>query len=173
MSAYVALLRAVNLGPRNRLAMADLKRIAQEAGLRQVRTYLASGNLVFESAKGEAVLKADLEGRLKAHAGRRIDVTLRTAGEMASIVQSFPFKNAPAARSVVIFLDGKVPSGALEELSGQTDEQLALGKREIFVAYGAAGIGRSKLTIPAAKAGTARNMNTAAKLAELAAETES
>ena len=50
------------------------------------------------------------------------------------------------------------------------DERIACGKREVFVAYGEKGIGRSRLRIPLAEAGTARNMNTVAKLAEMARE---
>jgi uncharacterized protein (DUF1697 family) len=56
----------------------------------------------------------------------------------------------------------------LDHVTGQADEEIRLGKREIFVHY-ASGMGRSKLRIPAAKTSTARNMNTVAKLAEIAA----
>ncbi|HEV8408309.1 MAG TPA: hypothetical protein VGQ34_10285, partial [Sphingomicrobium sp.] len=59
----------------------------------------------------------------------------------------------------------------LETVRNQAeDERIALGPREIFVAYGERGIGKSRLRIPAAEAGTARNMNTVAKLAELSRE---
>jgi uncharacterized protein (DUF1697 family) len=69
---------------------------------------------------------------------------------------------------VAIFLDEAPPTNALRDIRGQHDEEVQLGKREIYVAYGA-GMGRSKLKIPAAPKGTARNINTVAKLAELAA----
>jgi uncharacterized protein (DUF1697 family) len=68
---------------------------------------------------------------------------------------------------VAIFLDERPPKGALKTITGQAEEEVALGTREIYVHYGA-GMGRSKLKIPAAKKGTARNMNTVAKLAEWA-----
>lgn len=170
MTAYVALLRAVNLGPTNRLPMSELKRICEEAGFATVRTYIASGNVVFESAKKEASVKAALEKGLKAYAGKPIDVIVRTAQEMAAVVADFQFKGVPRNRAVVIFLDKKPSADALEQVSGQDDEKVSLGKREIHVAYGEKGIGRSKLKIPAAKEGTARNINTVAKLAEMAAE---
>lgn len=172
MTAYVALLRAVNLGPHNRLAMSDLKRICEEAGLRGVRTYIASGNVVFASSSTQPAIKSELERRLKAHAGKPLHLLIRSAGEMASIVADFPFRDAPPARSVAIFLDDKPPPDALERLSGRQDERVATGRREIYVAYGESGIGRSKLTIPAAANGTARNMNTVAKLAEMVRQLE-
>lgn len=169
MTAYVALLRAVNLMATTRLPMAELKRICEEAGFAKVSTYIASGNVVFESAKKEAAVKAVLEKGLEAHAGKPIDVIVRTAEEMAALVADFPFKRVPKNRAVVIFLDKKPPADALEHITGQDDEKVAVGKREIHVAYGEKGIGRSKLKIPAAKEGTARNFNTVAKLAEMAA----
>jgi uncharacterized protein (DUF1697 family) len=171
MTAYVALLRAVNLMSSSRLPMAELRRVCEEAGFEQVRTFIASGNVVFSSAKKEAAVKADLESRLKAHSGKPVDVIVRTAREMAAIVEDFPFKDTPKSRTAVIFLDGKPPADALDHVSGQADEEVALGKREIYVAYGENGIGRSKLKIPAAAKGTARNINTVAKLAEMAGET--
>ena len=170
MTAYVALLRAVNLMSANRLPMAELRRVCEEAGFEQVRTFIASGNVVFRSAKKEAAVKAELEKRLQAHTGKPVGVIVRTAKEMAAILEDFPFKSAPRNRAVVIFLDGKPPSDTLEHVSGQADERVALGRREIHVAYGENGIGRSKLKIPAAKAGTARNINTIARLAEMAGE---
>ena len=169
MSAYVALLRAVNLGPNNRLAMSELKRICEEAGFAKVRTYIASGNVVFESAKKEAAVRAALEKGLEAVAGKPIDVIVRTAQEMAAVVEDFPFKRVVKNRAVVIFLDKEPAIHALEQIHGQDDEKVARGKREIYVAYGEKGIGRSNLKIAAAKEGTARNINTVAKLAEMAA----
>jgi uncharacterized protein (DUF1697 family) len=170
VTAYVALLRAVNLGPTNKLPMTELRRIAEEAAFTNVRTFIASGNVVFESNLKESAVKAELEKRLRDFAGKPIDLCVRTASEMAAIVRDFPFKDVAKNRGVVIFLDSKPPAGALESVSGQEDEKVTLGKREIHVAYGEKGIGRSRLKIPAADSGTARNINTVAKLAEMAAE---
>ena len=94
---------------------------------------------------------------------------VRTADELAAVLKSNPFPKAPPSRTVVVFLDDPPRSAALDGVRGQSDEEVRLGKREIYIAYGEAGIGRSKLKIPAAEAGTARNINTVAKLVELAA----
>jgi len=98
-------------------------------------------------------------------------VMVRTAAEMAQVLADNPFPDHTPNFTVAIFLDGPPAAGALKSVTHQADdEQLALGVREIYVSYGH-GQGASKLKIPAAKAGTARNMNTVAKLAAIAAET--
>ena len=168
MTGYVALLRAVNVGGTGKLPMAELRAIAEAAGFAKVRTYIASGNLVFESALGEAAVKAALEAALKAYAGKAVGVIVRTAEEMAAVVAANPYPGAPANRTVAIFLDAPPPAGFLAAATGRAAEEVALGRREIYVYY-PDGQGASKLKIPAARAGTARNMNTIATLAEWAA----
>ncbi len=168
MPAYVALLRAVNLMASRNLPMAELKRLCEEAGFTAVRTYIASGNVVFKSAKSEARVKATLTSAIEAFMGRPAGVMLRTAAEMAAVQAANPFREMRPDRTLAIFLDEPPPAGALDAVSGKLNEELSLGKREIYVHY-ADGVGESKLKIPCAKAGTARNMNTVAKLAEMAA----
>ncbi len=169
MSVYVALLRAVNVGGTGKLPMSDLKELCEKAGCRKVRTYIASGNVVFESRMTEVQVKTALETALAAYAGKPVGVLVRTAAEMSEVLASNPFPNAPANRTVAVFLDESPPSEALERITGRDGEEVRLGKREIYVRYGE-NMGHSKLKIPAAKAGTARNINTVSKLAEMAAE---
>ncbi len=138
-------------------------------GLLEVQTYIASGNVVFESKASAAKVKAALEARLHVYAGKPIVVIVRTAAEMAAVVKANPFPRAPPSKTVAIFLDKPPPADALEHATGVNDEKMGLGAREIFVHY-ASGIGPSKLKIPAAKTGTMRNMNTIAKLAEMASK---
>lgn len=169
MAAFVALLRAVNVGGTGKLPMSDLKAMCEELGFASVRTYIASGNVVFGSRKSEAAIKAALEKRLEAYAGKRVGVLLRSAAEMAQVLADNPFPKAKPNRTVAIFLDDKPPKDALAGVRGQKDEEIRLGRRECYVHYGD-GMGQSKLVIPAAKTGTARNMNTVATLAKMAAE---
>jgi uncharacterized protein (DUF1697 family) len=168
MTKYIALLRAVNVGGTGKLPMSDLKAICADAGCSQVQTYIASGNVVFACEASAAKLKSDLEARLRAYAGKPIGVVVRTAAEMAAVLRANPFPKAAPERTVAIFLDAPPPPDALARATGVKDEQMHLGRREIFVHY-ADGIGKSRLNIPAAKAGTARNMNTVARLVEMAA----
>src|SRR5262249_41684307 len=115
-----------------------------------------------------ARVKAELEARLLTHAKKPVGVMVRTAAEMASVLKANPFREAEPKYTYVIFLDARPPHDALDHAVGVNGEQMALGKREIFIHY-SDGMGRSRLRIPAAKAGTARNLNTVGKLAELAA----
>jgi uncharacterized protein (DUF1697 family) len=168
MPAYVALLRAVNVGGTGKLPMADLKTICEACGFAKVRTYIASGNVVFTSGKREAAVKAALERSLAAHTGKPVGVLVRTGEEMAAVAASNPFPDAAPNRTIAIFLDAPPPANAAVDVANQKQEAIRLGTREIYVHYGD-GMAESRLVIRAAKAGTARNMNTVAKLAELAA----
>ncbi len=169
MTAWVALLRAVNVGGTGKLPMSELKAMCDELGFAAAKTYIASGNVVFQSKKSEAAIKSALEKRLEAYAGKPVGVLIRTAAEMAQVAADNPFAKLAPNRTVAIFLDRAPTADAVEGVRGRKDEKISLGRREIYVHYGE-GMGTSKLVIPAAKAGTARNMNTVATLAKMAAE---
>ena len=166
MPVFIALLRAVNVGGTGKLPMRDLKILCEKLGFADVRTYIASGNVIFESGKSEAQVKAALEARLKAYAGKPVGVAVRTARQLKTILAANPFPKAPPSRTVAIFLDARPPRKALGEVTGLKDEEVQLGTREIYPLP--AGIGTSRLKIPAARSGTARNMNTIATLLALA-----
>ena len=168
MHAFIALLRAVNVSGTGKLPMTVLAKLCEEAGLEAARTYIASGNVVFRSASHEAVLKAALMVRLEAYAGKPVGVLIRSGAEMAELVRRNPFPTRAGNRVLVIFLDSATGSSTLDGMTGNTGEEVGLGPREIYVHY-PNGAGQSKLRIPAARDGTARNMNTAAKLADMAA----
>jgi uncharacterized protein (DUF1697 family) len=169
MTRYVALLRAVNVGGTGKLPMSQLQAMCRDAGFTRVETYIASGNVVFESSASPSRVKAALEDRVRAYAGKPVAVIVRSAPEMAAVLKANPFQKAEPRHTYVIFLNERPPTDALDHASGLRDEDIRLGAREIFVHY-ASGMGRSKLKIPAAQSGTARNMNTVAKLAQIAAK---
>ena len=169
MTVFIALLRAVNVGGTGRLPMSDLKQLCVASGFASVRTYIASGNVVLRSPLSEARLKAALEKKLHTYAGKPVGVMIRGAKEIAEVLKRNPFPRGAPNRVVAIFLDRPPPRDALANVSGLKDEKLAPGKREIYVHYGD-GMGRSRLKIPAAAAGTARNINTVTRLAAMAAE---
>ena len=170
MTAYVALLRGVNLGKRN-LKMDELRKIATNLGLDSAKTYIASGNLLFRSAKGEKALKAELEAAIGEHMGAKVGVMIRAADELVGVLAENPLEREAPSLTVAIFLDDAPPADAAEAAKNVDGERIALGKREIYVHY-PRGQGQSRLAIPAAAQGTARNMNTVAKLAQLAGELE-
>ena len=169
MTSYACLLRAVNVGGTGKLPMAELRAMCEAAGFTDVRTYIASGNVVLRSASTARQVQAVLEAALAQYAGKPVGVLVRTAAEMSAVLAANPFPDAAPNRVVVIFLDQPPSPDALHAVSGQAGEELALGTREIHVHY-RNGIGDSKLKIPAAKAGTARNLNTVAKLVGMVAE---
>src|SRR5580698_11447764 len=102
MQAYVALLRAVNVGGTGKLPMTELKAMCERAGFKSVRTYIASGNVVFQSTKTEAQVKATLEKALAAYAGKAVGVMVRSAAEMAAVLAENPFAKMPGNRCVAI-----------------------------------------------------------------------
>jgi uncharacterized protein (DUF1697 family) len=167
MTVHIALLHAVNVGGTGKLAMEELQSLCRKAGFAHVRTYIASGNVVFESDSSATKVKAELEKRLQAALGKPVGVAVRTAAEMSAVLRANPFSKAVPNYTVAIFLEGKAPADALKQAVGAVREEMRLGQREIYVHY-PDGQGRSKLRIPAAKGGTARNMNTVAKLVEMA-----
>jgi len=169
VTRWVALLRAVNVGGTGKLAMADLRGIAAAAGFAGVRTYIASGNLLFDADLSEDAVRQALESPLERHLGKPVRVVLRAADALAAVVAANPFPDAAPNRLTVTFLDTAPPDDTLARVTGRADERIALGAREIFIDYGAA-MRDSTLRVPAAAAGTARNLNTVARLAAMTRE---
>lgn len=163
ITTHVALLRAVNVGGTGKLAMADLRALCVDAGFADVRTCIASGNVVLRSAMNTAQVKLTLEAALARHAGKPVGVLVRTGAEMAAVVMANPFPDAAPNRAMVIFLDAAPPADSVEKARHLQNEEIVLGKREIYVHYGD-GMADSRLVIPAAAQGTARNLNTVARL---------
>ena len=164
----IALLRGINVGGNKIVAMSDLRAIAERLGLREAKTLLQSGNMVFRSNKSPEQLQKMLQKELGC------DVFVRTAEEWASIVAGNPFpaeaKSDPGL--LVMMLLGEAKDAAV--LNGAVaGREVARGKgRHIYVYY-PDGQGRSKLTnaVIEKKLGTratARNWNTVTKLASLA-----
>ena len=168
MTAYVTLLRAVNVGGRQ-LKMDELKRIATDLGYESPRTYIASGNLLFVTGKSDATVKRELEAAIAEHMGKPVEVMVRTATEMSDVVSANPFAKEPGNCVVAIFFDDPPRQQVIDSAKNVADERLALGTREIYGHY-PSGQGRSKLKLGTKAPATARNMNTVAKLAELARE---
>jgi uncharacterized protein (DUF1697 family) len=167
VAVFVALLRAVNVGGTGMLPMKDLSALCLNLGFKNVRTYIQSGNVVFESPLAEAKIHATLEQALEKRMGKKIDVILRSAAELRSILQANPFPDVEPAKVAVVFLSEAPPK--LETIAGPDGEQVRAAKREIYIHY-PNGMGRSKLKLPpSVRSGTVRNINTVSKLAGMAA----
>jgi uncharacterized protein (DUF1697 family) len=168
MTVFVALLRAVNVGGTGKLAMGTLVDLCRDAGLADVRTYIASGNAIFRADDGEAGIRAALEARLEAYAGKKVGVVVRRGQEIAETLARNPFADQPGNRVMALFTDGPLPADPLEGVTGQQGERIATGLREMFIYY-PDGMASTRLRLPADRTGTARNMNTVAKLADICA----
>jgi uncharacterized protein (DUF1697 family) len=167
MPTYVALLRAVNVGGTGKLPMSELKLMGEEAGFERVRTYIASGNVVFRSGDDADRVRSILEKRLEGYAGAKVDVLVRTAREMADLVDANPYPDEPGNRVAVMFLDRKPPADLSGSVKGVADERFQGAAMEVFIHF-PDGLGQSKLSFDLGIA-TTRNMNTVRKLAGMAA----
>ena len=167
MTTYIALLRGINVGGTGILAMKDLAGLCADLGFTNPRTYIRSGNVLFESRLKEDQVRARLIKALADKMGKPIDVMVRTPGELRSILEANPFPDREPAKVAVAFLAGRAPAEALN-LRGPGGEEVRGGQREIYVYY-PDGMGRSKLKLPLGGAATTvRNINTVAKLVSLA-----
>src|SRR5471032_1607051 len=124
---YIALLRAVNVGGTGKLPMSELKAMCCDAGFARVETYIASGNVVFESKAAPSRVKAELEGRLHAYAGKPVGVVVRSAREMLAVLKANPFPRAEPKYTYAIFLSEPPTADSLAHAPGRQDEQMRLG----------------------------------------------
>jgi uncharacterized protein (DUF1697 family) len=166
MTLQAALLRGVNLGKR-KVIMSELREICEAAGFTQVRTLLASGNLIVNSKLTGAKLEAKLEKVILEGLELKTDVFVRDADELDAIIAANPFKAFTKANStfmVVNFMRGPATKAEIEamEKTSLTGEEIAQGKDCLYIKF-PAGQGPSKLKLP--KLGSARNWNTVQKLA--------
>ncbi len=178
MTAYAALLRGINLGARNKVAMPALRSLVESLGYEDVQTYIQSGNVVFKTRSGKASeIASTLASAITKEFGIRVAVVVRTQQELKRVAGANPFLAAGAETSAlhVVFL-GSAPTkaavGALNPDRSPPDE-FAVRKAEVYL-HCPNGFGRSKLSLdyferilggPA----TVRNWNTVNKLLELMA----
>lgn len=164
---HIALLRAVNVGGTGKLPMAELRAMAEELGFTQVRTYIASGNLLVNSPLSAQRVREALEARLAAYAGRAVGVVVRSPAELEALLAANPFSDAAPNRVAISLLNEALSADVAQGIRHQSAEQIVWAAREVYVHYGE-GMAQSRLRIPASEAGTARNLNTLRALLEMA-----
>ena len=169
MTSYVALVRAVNLGAATTLPSAQLRRMGEECGFANVRTFITSGNLLFTADNDESAVADRVRVRVEAFLGRPALVLIRSAAEMRLISRANPFPDDPGNRVVAFFLPFAPDPTMIDRATGVCAERMALGAREMFIAYDE-NMGRSKLKLAVFKDGTGRNMNSVTAMADLLEE---
>ena len=176
MARHIVLLRGINIGPRNRIAMPKLRALLEYAGFEDVSTYVQSGNVVLSSAKKSDDVARECERRIAKEFGLDVDVVTRTRAQLAKVVERDPLGKVATnpKRYQVSFLSARPPGGLREKLERAKAEQeaFAINGREIY-AWHPDGVARSKLWALLAGRGlgvtaTARNWTTVTKLLELA-----
>ena len=169
MASYAAFLRAVNVGGTGKLPMADLRRICEELDFDRVRTYIASGNVVFDAKPSEEEVRGLLEARLKDFASKAIGVHVRTRVELQGLLASHPFPDVPGNRHHIVLLDATPSEIMIASAKFKTSERLHAGTRALHFHY-PDGQGVSRLKVPGTEQGTGRNRNTIEKIVELLGE---
>ena len=188
MPTHIALLRGINLGGRNRVAMPELRAVASALGHHDVSTYIQSGNVLFSpgspAGTDTAALAAELKRAIAAELGVQAGVVVLSRGDLASVIAANPYASEPNPKYVhVIFLPAEPEPGYSDHLAEAQQKAAAKGSRDEVALAGRAvylhtpdGFGRSELAkllsqargpMSARSAGTARNWATVTKLAEL------
>ncbi len=177
-AAYAALLRGINVGGKNRLAMADLVELFAAAGCADVRTYVQSGNVVFRASAAVAKrVPAAIERAIEAELGLRVPVLLRGARELARVATANPFLTAgadTAALHVAFLADAPGKRGAALDPARSPGDSFELRGRELYL-HLPNGVGRTKLTnayldAKLATTSTLRNWRTVLQLVEMTRE---
>jgi uncharacterized protein (DUF1697 family) len=176
MPAFVALLRAVNVGGTNKLPMADFRKMLESLGYKRVETYIQSGNAVFDAASPAAKVAKAVAAALETLMGAPVGVVLRTHEELGQVIAANPYAAeaaADGARVHVVFLSG-VPSAAavagLAKIPARRDRYHHSG--DTLYLHLPDGAGESKYTAKTLDRllgvnVTARNWNTVVKLHEM------
>lgn len=186
MTTYIALLRAINVGGKNRIKMADLKRVFETMGFYEVQTYIQSGNVLFKSTEDEEALRRNIEHEIQMAFGFSCTVVLRTFSELESIIHNCPFSKEEVSKaeyssegeSLYVSLLTHVPvQKKIECLSSYRSEgeEYRIEGREIFLLFynsirnSKLASNLQKLDVPS----TVRNWKTMNKLYILAKAMES
>jgi uncharacterized protein (DUF1697 family) len=173
-TTWVALLRGVNVGRAKRIAMVDLRGMLESLGYSDVITQGQSGNAIFSSGQGKAgPMEEEISARIKSTFGMNVVVMLRTADELAAVVDANPFvaRNLPASDLHAVFLSADPPAATSAALDHSTflPDEFVFGKRVIYVRLPNGVMGS---TLPdwdkaLGVRATQRNWNTTTKLREL------
>lgn len=165
MKRQVALLRGVNLGKRQ-VVMSELRSVIEAAGYGDVKTLLASGNVILNASEAGAKLEAKLEKAILDGLGLQTDVHVRDAGQIDALIAGNPFKAfAKSNPTLMVAYVMRAPANKAEWAAIEASasrEEARQGENCLYIKY-PDGQGRSKLKLP--KLGTARNWNTMLKLA--------
>jgi len=148
MKTFISMLRGINVSGQNKIHMANLKSLYESLGLMDVRTYVQSGNVVFDSREQDTVkLRQSIEAQIETTFGFFVPVLIRTANDFQRILESHPFEQEDPTRVLVTFLYDRPVQSKWNDMSLYKDkvDEFALGEQEIFL-FCPGGYGKTKLS---------------------------
>ncbi|MFD1739562.1 DUF1697 domain-containing protein [Bacillus salitolerans] len=180
MTIYIALLRGINVGGKNKMKMDELRKLLESLGLKSVQTYIQSGNVVFESEEDADALQEKLESEILRVFGFSVPVIIRTANELALVKVGCPFSEEEISEADLSSVGESLYVAFLEDVPNQVDvdrldafkseyESYHLAGRDIYLLFGQS-IRNSKLATNLQKlsvAATVRNWKTVNKIASM------
>jgi uncharacterized protein (DUF1697 family) len=177
MHTYISILRGINVSGQKKIIMTDLVKLYEDLGFTDVKTYIQSGNVVFNSTKkvSNALLVKQIESKINEIYGFQVPVIIRTADDLAKIIASNPFKTESTENLYVTFLSNLPNSNHLEkltELNYLPDEFIVIEK-EIYLnvsSYGTTKLSNSFFENKLKVTATTRNWNTVNKLLAIATQ---
>lgn len=178
MKTWIALFRGINVGGRNLLPMAELRSHFESLGFENVRTYIQSGNVVFDAAaKNSAALIGKIQKHLRKHYSFHPEILILTEDELYDAKRLNPFPRAASDPKTLHFFFLAEPASnpdraALEAAKAEGENYKLIG--QVFYFYAPHGVGRSRLAANAEKyigvVTTARNYRTVSKLLAMVTE---
>lgn len=173
MTPYISLLRGINVSGQKLIKMAELAQHYEHWGCKQVKTYIQSGNVLFQSDDPQEILKERIESGIATAYGFQVPIMVRTLDAWHEVISQIPFDEEQKARTYVFFLSSQpetIPWDAIEKVK-KPEEKVILKGQELYL-YCPIGLGTTKLSHHFFEKklkvlATARNWNTVLKLQEL------
>lgn len=174
MKTYIALLRGINVSGQKKILMADLRELLENAGLDQVRTYIQSGNVVFNSVLEPNECETIVFNAIQKHYGWDVPILVRTSEDIAKVLKNCPFSGDKKEKSYFTLLHSKPNEDHINKAkkASNANEEFVITPQCVYMFY-ASGAGKAKLTLNwfernlGVKA-TSRNFRTLTKLLQMA-----
>lgn len=179
MISYIALLRGINVGGHKKIPMADLRELLANLGLKNVQTYIQSGNVVFKSTEKNAQkLEKVIYNAIRSHFGFEVPVLIKTTQDIQRIFKACPFSEEEKKASYFMMLSDTPDQDLIKKASEKVYEgEVYKIINDCIYLYCDKGYGRAKFNMnfferQLKTTGTARNYNTMLKLIAMSSENE-
>lgn len=177
MTKYITLLRGINVSGQKKIPMAELREILAKSGLENIRTYIQSGNVIFQSLETDkSTLELKIHNAIKLYFGFEVPVLVLTPQELKNIFDSSPFPKEKKENSYFMMLYSKADKDLVDNISelSYPNEEFKITDKAVYfycsVGYGKAKLGNNFFERKLKVTATARNYKTMVKLLSLSAE---